>query len=47
MPLAQIALECRLEWSSSLCKIFSREVGMSPGQYRKQTRRQLRRTAEP
>jgi LacI family transcriptional regulator len=34
-PLVEIALECGLEWSSSLCKIFSREVGVSPGQYRK------------
>jgi LacI family transcriptional regulator len=43
LPLAEIALACGLEWASSLCTLFAREVGMPPGRYRAQMRQELRK----
>ncbi len=38
MPISEIALECGLQWASSLSTLFTRQVGMSPSAYRKQIR---------
>jgi LacI family transcriptional regulator len=40
--LTEIALECGLEWATSLGNLFRNRVGVSPGKYRETIRRTIR-----
>jgi LacI family transcriptional regulator len=42
LPLADVAVRCGLEWSTSLGKLFRKHVGVTPGEYRKRLRRRIR-----
>lgn len=40
--IGEIAMECGLKWPGSLNKLFQKELGLSPGEYRKQFRKAMR-----